>query len=189
MDSLEELYRCFDALYEEILPICKICTDHDCEGYTWLLPDEVVNLETSEAQIVEINGICNFINPFENILVSNFEKMKPKCPLLKNGLCSIYHQRPLVCRMYPVGLTTIDEEIFFVLFNDCKYSRMMSFKTKGVFVEKIFGIFGNCSPELYDTIIETYSTVDSLFKYPEGKNEYEVLANCRDLKVANLTAV
>lgn len=183
INSLTELYQRFDVLYKEILIICKTCTYHDCEGYTWLLPEEADNLEYSKAQIIEINGNCSFINPFVDLIPTNFETMKPKCPLLDNKLCSVYNQRPLVCRMYPVGLTSIDGKISFVLFSDCQYSMMMSHMSKMEFIEKVLDILSDCSLNLFDTITTTYSAVDNLFKYPDGKNEYEVLASCRDLRV------
>ena len=178
INSLIELYIAFDEVYDDILPVCISCIDHDCEGYIWILPDEESALSDVGAEIIEVNGdcgICNFINPLKSYTPSDFEQMKPKCPLRVNGLCSVYNVRPLVCRIYPVGFLRIDGEVSIILSKDCAYSRALSGKKKKQFVDNILGVFDRCSQTLYDNIVGTYSIVDGYFKYPDGPNEYEVI--------------
>ena len=106
LNSLQNLYDEFDRLYSGILPICNSCKDHDCEGYLWILPEEEAPLYNAGSQIIEISGesgTCTFMNPLNSTNPKDFEKMKPKCPLRSNGLCSAYFARPLVCRIYPIG--------------------------------------------------------------------------------------
>lgn len=178
INTLFDLYSAFDVLYSGILPICQGCTDHDCEGYIWLMPDEEYPLFKAGAEIVEVNGecgVCNFINPLNSRNPNDFERMKPKCPLRDNGLCSVYSARPLVCRIYPVGFLNIEGETHIILSEDCAYSRSLFGENRNRFIGEVLEIFDKCSSVLYREIVEVYSVVDGYFKYPEGPNKYEAL--------------
>lgn len=179
ISSLIELYARFDLLYSDIVLTCKGCSDHDCEGYIWLLPEESYNLNEEHVSTVQLNESCLLINPFEkdNIISEDFETMKPPCPLRHNRLCFIYNSRPLVCRMYPIGFTTVDEKVQLVLFKQCKYVNEMTGQQKEQFVNNAIAILSDCSEKLYYEIVKSYSAMDALSKYPDGANEYEVLAN------------
>jgi len=174
---LKDLYAQFDLLYSDILFTCKGCSDHDCEGYIWLMPEESDILAEKDISVVVLNGNCNLINPFEesSLTPTDFERMRPKCRLRYAGLCSIYSSRPLVCRMYPVGLTSQDGNATFVLFKDCKFVRDMTIDQKIKFTNRAIAILSDCSQKLYDEIVETYLNMDVLSKYPDGANKYEVL--------------
>lgn len=174
---LKDLYAQFDSLYRDILFTCKGCSDHDCEGYIWLMQEESRTLASNGVSIVELNKSCNLINPFKknDLEPKDFEQMKPKCPLRENGLCSIYKLRPLVCRMYPFGLTTIAGKTVFVLFKDCKFIREMDNIEKAEFANRAIGIIYDCSKSLYNKIVKAYSDMDALSKYPDGANEYDIL--------------
>lgn len=179
--SLLELYVRLDALYQDIHVICRNCPDHDCEGYVWLLEDEARLLQSCGTPIITINGHIRFIHSFEEedgrIIV---DKPKPPCRLRKNGLCSVYDSRPLVCRMYPVGLVTVEEQVMLVLHRDCKFSRELAGSEKESFIRRMLDILESASPELLDEIIQTYREVDAISAFPEGPNSYEILALLRE---------
>lgn len=61
-----------------------------------------------------------FNNPDLHGMLSIKLKTNPACRFLKEGLCSIYTDRPLGCRMYPLGLYKLRKEVIAV-FNgkDC----------------------------------------------------------------------
>lgn len=162
---------------------CMGCSYHDCEGYIWLLPEESYGLDEKHVSTVELNGNCNLINPFEkdDLVPEDFETMKPSCPLRHNRLCSIYDSRPLVCRMYPVGFTTVDGKVLLVLFKQCKFVYKMTELQKDQFIKSVIDILSDCSEKLYDKIVKAYSVMEALAKYPDGPNEYEILACADDL--------
>lgn len=174
--DLLKLYQQFDNLYRNIHLICANCLDHDCEGYVWLLKDEANLLFANTVPIIEINNDINFIHSFEkdngNIIV---DKPKPPCRLREKGLCSVYNIRPLVCRMYPVGFVTVNNDVMLVIHKDCKFSRELQGVYKETFVREVFRILNNVTQEILDEITETYRRVDGISTFPEGSNSYEIL--------------
>lgn len=174
--DLQELNTEIDNLYEDIIRVCSTCKDHDCEGYIWLVPGEVQSLNDNGAEVVEINDSCCFLNPFENPRPEDFEQMKPKCRLRVNGLCSIYQNRPFVCRIYPVGFVNgSDGEIQLVVHLDCEFIRGMGRERLEEFCGAVAEVFDNLSDELKDCIATTYSAVDEISKYPEGPNNHTTI--------------
>ncbi len=181
MDShLRKLYSEFSFLYRDIRSVCADCKDHDCEGYVWLLKDEASLLYDLNVPIVEINDSTFFIHSFEEVdgsLLIN--KPKPPCNLRRDGLCSIYDSRPLVCMMYPVGLATVDGEVLLVLHKDCKFSRDINGETKAVFIAQAVVILKQTSPDLLNEVVTSYRAVDAISAFPEGPNAFEVIMPLR----------
>jgi Fe-S-cluster containining protein len=174
--DLHELHVEIDKLYKDIIRVCSSCKDHDCEGYIWLIPSEVQVLCKTGAEVVEINDNCCFLNPFDNPRPEDFEQMKPKCRLRKKGLCSIYENRPFVCRIYPVGFFSgSDGEIQLVVHLDCEFIRGMEKERLEAFCSAVAEVFDNLSDELRDGIATTYSAVDEISKYPDGPNNHTII--------------
>lgn len=183
MDShLRKLYSELSFLYRDIRSVCAECKDHDCEGYVWLLKDEASSLYDLNVSIVEINDGTFFIHSFEEVNGSlSIDKPKPPCELRRNGFCSIYDLRPLVCRMYPVGLVTVDSEVLLALHKDCKFSRDINSEAKVVFIAQAVEILKRASPDLLKEVLTSYREVDAISAFPEGPNTYEVIMPFRSL--------
>ena len=176
--QLLDLYAQLDILYRGIFDsVCAGCTDHDCEGYIWLLPEEADALFDAGIPVVEINTNTRFIHSFpeENGRLL-LDKPKPPCVLRRGKLCSVYSMRPLVCRMYPVGLATHDGVVFLVLHKDCAFARRQDEKAKAQFVQEVLAIFRGLSPELTSHILQCYLDVDEISVLPNGPNAYEVIS-------------
>ncbi len=179
---LRKLYSELSFLYRDIRSTCAECKDHDCEGYVWLLKDEASSLYDLNVPIVEINDSTFFIHSFEDIDGSlSINKPKPPCKLRCDGFCSIYDSRPLVCRMYPVGLVTVDSEVLIVLHKDCKFSRDINGEAKEVFITQVVEILKRASPNLLMEIMISYREVDAISAFPEGPNTFEVIIPLRSL--------
>lgn len=181
MDShMCKLYSELSLLYRDIRSFCDGCKDHDCEGYVWLLKDEASLLYELGVPVVEINDSTFFIHSFEEVDGSlSIDKPKPPCKLRHDGLCSIYDSRPLVCRMYPVGLVTVDGEVLLVLHKDCKFSREITGEAKEVFIAQAVEILRQASSNLLIELMASYREVDAISAFPEGPNTFEVIMPLR----------
>ena len=181
-DYLIELCAAFDHLYRDIGPFCSGCQDHDCEGFVWLLEKEAETLYSHGIPIVEVNESLSFIHSFEEkggcLMI---EKPKPPCILRKNGLCSIYSDRPLVCRMYPVGFARHEGSLFLALHKDCRFSRSLSGDEKKSFFQKVLDILQSTSPELISEIKNTFERVDEISLFPTGPNSTEIIATADEI--------
>ena len=175
-----KLYSRFDSLYRDIHLVCSGCDDHDCEGFVWLLKEESFLLYDMGVPIMEINDSTFFIHSFEEsngeLLIS---KPKPPCRLRKEGFCSIYSSRPLVCRMYPVGFASVDDDILLVLHKDCKFSRSINGKAKALFIAKVIQILKEVSLDLLVEISDSFREVEKISAFPEGPNAFETLTPLR----------
>ncbi|MBD3225444.1 MAG: hypothetical protein GF313_11975 [Caldithrix sp.] len=178
--DLLKLYSEFDYLYRDIGLICRDCRDHDCEGYVWLLKDETESLLDIDVQIVEINDNTSFIHSFEEEGdVVRVDKLKPPCRLREAGLCTIYKNRPLVCRMYPVGLVTDKDDVVVALHQDCGYARRLNKSDKQLFFQRVLGILRRTPKALLREWLESYLLVDRLSAFPEGLNTFEVISSLK----------
>lgn len=174
-NNLSNLYFELEKFFEGISLVCSKCNFPDCEGYIWLLPKEADLLFENNVPIIEINKGIPFIHSFEEangkILI---DKPKPKCKLrCQDGKCAIHGIRPLVCRMYPVGLETVSGETTVVLHRDCLFSKQLSVERKGVLFEKLRALFGRVPTGLLSRINRTYREVDNISCHPDGSNSFE----------------
>lgn len=176
--QLLDLYAQLDTLYRGIFDsVCASCTDHDCEGYIWLLPEEEAALLDAGIPVVEINGNAWFIHSFpeeDGRLI--IDQPKPPCILREGKKCSVYNLRPLVCRMYPVGLVTHDGKVSLVLHEDCAFTRCQDEQAKARFIREVSAVFQGLAPELTHRILKCYLDVDEVSVLPDGPNAYEVIS-------------
>lgn len=174
--DLRTLYDAFAHVYEKIGMICAGCKDHDCEGYVWLLAEEADALYNQGVPIVEINEGLHFLHSFEevdgNVLV---DKPKPPCRLRSGGLCTIYHTRPLVCRMYPIGFAMNRGSVQLVLHEDCQFSRELQGDARMSFFRFVVRVLQSVSPETIRRISDGYAEVDGISSFPDGQNSFEVI--------------
>lgn len=175
-NSLAVLYEEFDRLYADIGPICSSCNFHDCEGYVWLIDQEAELLYNSNVPIVVINDNLCFIHSFEEsdgkLIV---DQPKPPCVWRKNGLCTIYQLRPLVCRMYPVGLADQNGTLMLVLHQDCQFSKILSGESKISFFQTVVDILCGIPQASLREIVDKYRAIDGISAFPEGGNTYEII--------------
>jgi Fe-S-cluster containining protein len=172
----------FDHLYRDIGSVCADCKDHDCEGYVWLIAEEAEMLYNRNIPIVEINEGIYFIHSFQKIDGRiAVDIPKPPCSLRKNKLCTIYQMRPLVCRMYPVGLTNHNSKLLLVMHHDCQFSRELSGENKISFFKAVANVFQSIPREVIEDIIATYLKIDELSSFPDGQNSYEIIATIDEI--------
>lgn len=178
--SLSELSHRLDLLYGDITQWCDVCTDKDCGGTVWLLPEEAEKLYEMGVPIAEINDGIFFIHSFpqagKRIIVDqpNFP-----CILRKSKRCSIYSERPLVCRLYPVGFAIEQGNTFLVLYEGCLFLRELR-EDLPIFIEKVKRLFRDLDKELLYLLTRTYSAAESISKYPSGSLRYIKLLELRD---------
>jgi Fe-S-cluster containining protein len=70
---------------------CKNCKRKCCEGYLY-------NKITGESKVilpVKVKFICT-----EGIQLVRISRLKWKCRFFKRGKCSIYKERPFLCKMW-----------------------------------------------------------------------------------------
>lgn len=174
--SLSELYARLDLLYGDLKVVCATCTFPCCHGYVWLLEDEVNRLVEQGVDVIEVNGTCNFIDSFiregERIRV---DLPKPPCHYKSGQVCSIHAFRSLVCRMYPVGIHVVDDDLSVVLHLDCHYAELLQGDAKQDFFGKVSKIIQDCSLELIQELMRTYREVDAISALPDGPNRVELI--------------
>ncbi|MEM2637797.1 MAG: YkgJ family cysteine cluster protein [Candidatus Hadarchaeales archaeon] len=79
-----------------------------------------------EKEVEKISNITNmhpmqFASPISGAGKFKY-KMKRRggaCIFLKNGACTIYEHRPLVCRLYPFFVRKTEKGIVFEIYDDC----------------------------------------------------------------------
>ncbi|QKF72706.1 YkgJ family cysteine cluster protein [Aliarcobacter faecis] len=89
---------------------CKNCEARCCKGSFGTLYSQILKEEFEEVYknfpILFIFGSLNFIKPI--ILLSNgFDS----CPYLEKNICTIYENRPNVCKTYPLS-PNLDNQIY-----------------------------------------------------------------------------
>lgn len=160
--TLKSLYRQLDTLYKGILPSCQKCKDC-CYGYVWLLEEEANRLYKKRVPIIEINNSINFIHSFPSrkgkILLN---QIKPPCILNRKGKCSIYKDRPLACRLYPIGIRKKGSVFYVIIHKNCLL------KTSSLF-DKIVSIVYSLENGLGKQILAIFDKVNGLSDYPLGK--------------------
>lgn len=119
--TLDELYeiterisQCIKTIYPDIF--CRMGCNNCCKIYgspeifqvEWERIENYLNNSDESYKINIRNSLTELKNSFRNILKSNqimhVSKIidRIKCPFLHEEKCSIYHLRPIVCRMYGI---------------------------------------------------------------------------------------
>lgn len=179
--TLKQFYNELDALYKDIEAKCLECNDPDCVGYIWLLKQEADQLYEQGVPLMEINNESVFIHSFPMMSTGeiNVSVKYPLCSQICSDKrqCSIYKSRPLVCRLYPIGLeTTKGGKIVWVLHSDCFYIRNLEMRSLlSDFEYRVLLIINQISPQLMTKIIKTYCAVDAISVFPNGENNYSIL--------------
>jgi Fe-S-cluster containining protein len=168
-----------DELWKGIGQSCATCTDPDCLGYVWVMPEEEEALLDAGVRTVQINGLRGpiFIDSYhrdaEGRLIVN--RTKPNCPYRdKDGRCSVHAARPLVCHLYPLGPETLpDGRVIWSLHTDCSHVRSLTDAGDlPLLVSKIRRLLSRMSPDLKEKIRDQYGKVDAVSAFPEGPNNF-----------------
>jgi len=179
--TLPQLYDALNELYRDIEQDCRECQDPDCMGYVWLLKKEAERLYERGIPLVQVNNGPTFIHSFPAASKGqpDLSVRYPPCSQLctDSRKCSIYEDRPLVCRLYPLGLETkADGTIVWALHRDCLHIRRMEeLGTLPDFEHRARNVINNLSPKLLEEIVETYRAVDVISSFPDGENNYSSL--------------
>ncbi len=189
IETLSQLYDALDELYRGIEQDCRDCQDPDCMGYVWLLKKEADRLYERGVPLVQVNNGPTFINSFPAAADGKLDLSVryPPCSQLcsDSRRCSIYKDRPLVCRLYPLGLETkADGTIVWALHRDCLHIRRMEERRMlPDFERRARNVISNLSPTLLDEIVETYRAVDAISSFPDGENNYSILQEVRHVQM------
>lgn len=181
IETLSQLYDALDELYRGIEQDCRECQDPDCMGYVWLLKKEAERLYERGVPLVQVNNGPTFIHsfPVTDKGQPDLSVRYPPCSQLctDSRRCSIYQDRPLVCRLYPLGLETKDDgTIVWALHRDCLHVRRMEERgSLPAFENRIRNVINNLSPKLLGEIVKTYRAVDAISSFPDGENNYSSL--------------
>lgn len=162
--TLKSLYRYLDTLYKGVLRFCQKCKDPCCYGYVWLLKEEASRLYKKGVPIIEINDNINFIYSFRSkngkILLN---QIKPPCVLSKKGKCSIYKDRPLACRLYPIDIRKEGDTFYLVIHKECL------FINEPAFLDKTISLIYAVKQQLLKRILNSFERANELSYYPLGK--------------------
>ncbi len=189
IETLSQLYDALDELYRDIEQDCRDCQDPDCMGYVWLLKKEAEWLYERGVPLVQVNNGPTFIHSFPTTSKGqpDLSVRYPSCSQLctDSRRCNIYKDRPLVCRLYPLGLETkADGTIVWAIHRDCLHIRRMEERgTLPNFEHRVRNVINNLSPELLGEIVETYRAVDAIASFPDGENNYSSLQEVRHVQV------
>jgi len=187
--TLEQLSDALDGLYPNIAADCNECQDPDCLGYVWVLEREVERLADRGVPLVQINRGPTFINSFPLTADGrpDVSVRAPACSQLctDSRRCRIHDDRPLVCRLYPLGLETrSDGVVEWVLHTDCLFVRRLTERGQlSTFERQARQIIDRLTPELHKEIVGTYCAVDAISAFPDGGNSYRPLKEVPHVKV------
>lgn len=176
--TLAQLYCELEELYRGIEGDCRECKDPDCVGYVWLLDEETTKLYQREVPLVQINNGPSFIHSFPTNSRGQLDVSVryPTCSQVcaNRRRCKIHKDRPLVCRLYPLGFETKENgTIVLALHRDCLYVRGL--EKRGLiqnFKDHALSLVDRLSPQLLAEILKTYHTVYAISVFPEGENKY-----------------
>lgn len=181
ISSIPQLYKAFDVLLEGISVVCTGCTDDDCKGFVWVLPEEEGPLLDAGASILTVNNQLAFLNPFDTQQAINVEQPKPDCLHCLSRQCTIRDVRPLVCRMYPLNFAIENGKVYLVLHLDCQFARQVEhdyeFRTRAI------DLFRDIHRDLLSQMVEIYRKVHAISKFPDGPNRYLILSPVEALLV------
>ncbi|KKR52903.1 MAG: hypothetical protein UT91_C0037G0007 [Parcubacteria group bacterium GW2011_GWA2_40_23] len=186
---LGKLYLGLDGFWQDfnIAAACANCQDPDCVGYVWLLKEEADSLYELGVPIIEINDGPCFIHSFPQALGGgiDFSYRYPPCNQLCQGTrrCSIYENRPLVCRLYPLALEMQPNGmVMWVLHQDCEFVRRQ--KRLGLltdFEEVARRVLSRIPQVVLTKLVITYRAVYDISLFPDGPNQTKIIKEAENV--------
>lgn len=178
---LNDFNRACAGLFAGIELDCAGCSDPDCLGAIWLLPEEAERLYDAGIPVVQINGGPWFIQSYPALPGGGINVSAPSPPCrcrLPNRRCGIHASRPIVCRIYPLGLETDpDGFVVWVLHTDCRFVRRKMEETTEFpeFLSSARRLLEALPPDLREKLVSGYRMVDAISAFPNGPNAFIVL--------------
>jgi Fe-S-cluster containining protein len=168
--NLEKAYRLTENIFPNISDVCKTC-DICCRTYGWLLSEEAVIYQKVGVPVAIINDILHCIDSFQRnkngkVVLS----IIPKCIFYKNG-CSIYKDRPLECRFYPVETISFGKIIFIGINTECKFISSLSICEKSIVFNKILSLFEKAPNSIINEYLDLCSDIENISESGEIKIE------------------
>lgn len=124
--NLAKIYRLSSKIFPDISNSCRKC-DTCCQTYGWLLKKEAKIFTQKGYPVVKINNRLFCINSFKRdkngkIITDEI----PTCIFYKIRSCSIYKNRPLDCRLFPIKIKFGKEKSYLGLSLGCRYISSLS---------------------------------------------------------------
>lgn len=185
ISSIPALAHAADAIWSTISNSCATCEYPDCVGYIWTVESEQQPLLQAGVKLVQING------PGGPVFLDTYKRddegrvltgmVKPPCPYRdsETGACTTHDNRPLVCHLYPLGIETVDQNPFWVLYRDCAYIDLVSEADELNQLERdLRALVARIDVGLAGEIRSAYRLADDLSSWPNGRNSVSVLVEC-----------
>jgi len=160
--KLKETYKLADKLFPYIGNSCKNCNTC-CKTYGWLLKREAEGFLKKGYSVIEINKhlYCfdSFVRDKNNKRIFN---QIPRCPFYKKGECSIYEERPIDCRLYPVKIKFRKGKVLVGLSLGCKYVSSLSEERKNELYDNIVDFFKKAPQIVINDYLDLMEGVNSI---------------------------
>jgi|SRR5271165_2692551 len=164
-----ELEDVLDALWANISIDCLNCSDPDCMGYVWLTKADQERLIANRTSFVRVNGANGpcFIDSYHRTTTGAIDPSvrSPPCPhRSSSGSCTIHGSRPLVCRMYPLGLEAlVNDGPYWVLHTNCVHIRRLTGEDRlSSLVERLRHLIANLDETVIRSVGEAFSKAADL---------------------------
>lgn len=130
-NNLKEFYCRLEKLSSSVKLYCSDCERHCCRGFIYLLDEEAETLLRNDTSVLEYHNKRNengyMLDTYPRDENGEFvpKAFAPVCPnrYASSGRCSVYSNRPLVCRLYPIDIQEIKNksDIYWVVHKKCDF--------------------------------------------------------------------
>ena len=162
--KLAEAYKLIDRLFPDISKACKNCNTC-CKTYGWLLKQEAEEFSEKGYPAVEINKnlYCfdSFIRDEKDKRI--FDQI-PRCSFYRKGKCSIYNERPLDCRLYPIKVKFRQGKAIIGLSLGCKYISSLVEKEREQLCYNIVKFFRKAPQNIVTDYLNLMENINSISK-------------------------
>lgn len=182
IDSLTDFYRELDSLNRPLRRYCKTCKRHCCRGYIMLFREEAIRLLEQDVSVLrysryEQHGYQMDTYPRDENGEIMYGVFGPECPnRLNSGKCSVYDFRPLICRIYPMDLQRVDDElnVNWVIHKKCDFISEAPREEVDGWISKARALAGDVGPTLLDEIAIEWNKFWSDVAYEPGFKGYDL---------------
>jgi Fe-S-cluster containining protein len=162
MSSISDLYDVLHPLASQPeCQTCRLCEEH--VGLVYLLEDEASKLGNPSLPILTA-AQDQYLGRTRDGWCCAFDN--------ENNACKIYDSRPLCCRIYPLDLMVVDEEIWWVIHSECPIAqRFQRERRLGVLAALTFSMEQRLSSEQIGRWIkqDRLSQIIEAFSFDQSK--------------------
>ncbi len=153
---------------------CQGCTKCCEKGIAYVLPEEKDHLQSIDVPLIEIDGI-NFIKRKSDGSCTMLDKEKKRC--------SIYENRPLCCRAFPLDIFSRHGKLEWAVYTYCPTDRVIPIIMKEGNAEVDFNriselttsIEHNLTPEVIKFIVKEDKVAAQVEILDDFKDDYKIL--------------